>query len=160
MDNGPTVGWIPRWRGTLLLPKGSSLTARHRVRWESYDSRKREGGGGSEANGRTRCGFEVVGASRASSAEQRELSSISLRSLFSLSIRLCPSIPWHAYIYTRIRSVDWDALGKAIIVPVSWPYKSYLNELTRTRNVNTWCFRIHSISGGSMTPRWGIDGSY
>lgn len=63
---------FPRIASTLLLPKGSSLTARRRVRWESY------GSGEIEANWRAQHGFEVAGASRASNAEQWELSSISL----------------------------------------------------------------------------------
>lgn len=79
----------------LLLPKGSSLTARRRVRWESYGS-----AGEIEANWRAQPGFEVAGASRASNAEQWELSSISLGST-PLSSHFHLHLPSRPFVYAR-----------------------------------------------------------
>lgn len=149
-----SAGFLERRICTLLLPKGSSLTARRRVRWESYGSEE------IEANWRAQRGFEVASASRASNAEQWELSSISLGStpLSSHFLPLLPSssslplLPAHSFMPIRPstrahpykdiwRSVDWDASGKAIIASVTRPYESCLNESTRaSRSVDTRAF--------------------
>lgn len=150
-----SAGFLERRICTLLLPKGSSLTARRRVRWESYGSEE------IEANWRAQRGFEVASASRASNAEQWELSSISLGST-PLSLHFLPLLPSSSslppprpFVYvmsirpsTRAHpykdiwcSVDWDASGKAIIASVTRPYESCLNESTRaSRSVETRAF--------------------
>lgn len=162
------AGLLGRLVCTLLLPKGSSLTARRRVRWESY------GSGEIEANWRAQHGFEVAGASRASNAEQWELSSISL--WFDSPFLALPPSPLPAPSFMPIRpstrahpykdtwrSVDWDASGEAIIVPVTRPYESCLNESTRARSVDTRAFVLILYCPAVQRysrDRWAIVGSY